>query len=281
MSRTIAELLADARRQLAGAAFHPSQREALLLLARVLDCSEAQVLARARERASSEHSARFESLLARRLTGEPIAYLLREKEFYGRPFYVDERVLIPRPETEHLVEAALQTVLPIEPVILDLGVGSGCLAVTLALEIPGCRVIATDISLAALTVARRNAERHGLLDRVLLAAADLAEGVDLCAIDLVVTNPPYVAQLDAHRLSVEIRDFEPQTALYGGPDGELVIHRLIGELGRLRSGTPMLIEVGAGQARSVRQRCGNSAFDCLEIRPDYAGHPRVAVLRRR
>jgi release factor glutamine methyltransferase len=281
MTRTIAELLNDARRQLAGAGFHPSPREALLLLARVLDCSETQVLARADDRASSGQLARFERLLSRRLTGEPIAYLLQEREFYGRPFYVDERVLIPRPETEHLVEAVLQIPLPMAPIILEIGVGSGCLALTLALELAGSRSIATDISLAALSVARRNARRHGLLDRVLLAAADLAAAIDLSGIDLVVSNPPYIGERDAESLSVEIRDFEPRAALFAGLDGELVLRRLIAELRRLRSGTPMLLEIGAGQADATRRWCTDSAFDCVEIRPDYAGHPRVAVLRRR
>src|SRR4030095_1300690 len=146
----VGQLLAEARPRLAATPFGASTREALLLLGHVLNLSEAQVLARQESEVSGEAERRFRDLLARRLTGEPVAYLLGEREFYGRPFYVDSRVLIPRPETEHVVEAALAERLPAAPRLLDVGTGSGCLAVTLALEIPGARVAATDLSAGAL-----------------------------------------------------------------------------------------------------------------------------------
>ena len=154
---TVQGLLVEARRRLAAAPFAPPAREAGLLLAHALGVSEAQVLARHDEDVPAAAADRFLALLERRLAGEPFAYLTGEREFYGRGFRVDRRVLIPRPETEHLVEAALALPLPPGPRILDLGTGSGCLAVTLAAELPAATVVATDLSLAALAVARANA----------------------------------------------------------------------------------------------------------------------------
>src|SRR4029079_11845729 len=143
---TIRQLLAEARPRLAATSFGAPPREALLLLGHVLGLSEAQALARGDSDVPARAEARFRELLERRLTGEPAAYLMGEREFYGRPFFVDSRVLIPRPETEHVVEEALAASLPKRPRILDVGTGSGCLAVTLALEIPGSCVVATDLS---------------------------------------------------------------------------------------------------------------------------------------
>ena len=143
----IGELLRDARRRLAAAPFEISRREAALLLARVLGRGEASILAHAEEAVGDDDTERFRALLERRLTGEPMAYLFGEREFYGRPFTVDSRVLIPRPETEHLIETALALDLPPRPRIADAGTGSGAIAVTLALELPGARLLATDVSL--------------------------------------------------------------------------------------------------------------------------------------
>ena len=176
---TVDELLADARRRLA-ATIEPSRREAALLLGHVLGLGEAQILARGERPVDAAHADRFGALLERRLAGEPFAYLVGEREFYGRSFFVDPRVLIPRPETEHLVDAALELSstgeLPARPRLLDLGTGSGCLAITLALELDGFAV-AADLSPAALAVARANAGRHGAADRVALAASDLTTGL--------------------------------------------------------------------------------------------------------
>jgi UDP-N-acetylglucosamine 1-carboxyvinyltransferase len=183
----------------------------------VLGLSEAQVLARGRQPAGATAQRLFLALLERRLGGEPVAYLLGEREFYGRSFAVDRRVLVPRPETEHLVEAALAARLPRSPRILDLGTGSGCLAVTLALELPAARLVATDLSPGALAVAAANVRRWGVEGRVGLAAADLFAGLDLAAFDLVVSNPPYIDRREAPTLSPEVVDFEPAAgALRGG-----------------------------------------------------------------
>jgi release factor glutamine methyltransferase len=279
---TVRELLDQGRSTLSRPGLDRPAREAALLLGRLLDLSEAQVLAREREPVAPEQVHRYRELLSRRRDGEPIAYLLGEREFFGRDFAVDRRVLIPRPETEHLVELALALPLPDDTRAIDIGTGSGCLAVTLAAERPGWRIVATDLSVAALDVARGNSRRHRVSDRVCLLAADLAAPVDLSAFQLVVGNPPYVEEEVVSHLSPEVRDFEPRVALVGGRGGLETLDRLLGELTTLPPGSWALLEFGFGQADSVAllaERTG--AFDRVEIRPDLAGIERDVVLRRR
>jgi len=278
MTRRVDELAEEAGRRLAATAFRPPRREALLLLGRVLGWTEAQVLARGDRFVPSDAETRFRGLLERRLAGEPVAYLLGEREFYGRTFRVDDRVLIPRPETEHLVEEALTLPLPPRPRVLDVGTGSGCLAVTLALEIPSARVVATDLSPGALAVASANARLLG--SKVTLVATDLAAGLRLAHFDLVVSNPPYIGRDEEAALSPEVRSFEPHLALFADGGGEAVIGRLL-ELGRaLRPGVHMAFEIGYGQLERVLHRVGAAPFSVVGIREDLAGIPRVLVLRR-
>lgn len=281
MGVTIADLLRRGRRRLAASRLEPSPREAALLLSRVLDVPESRLFARPESPVAPASAERFADLLERRLRGEPVAYLLGEREFYGRRFRVDPRVLIPRPETEHLIETALGLTLPKAPRILDLATGSGAVAITLALERPKAAVVATDISPAALAVAADNGRRLGAAGRVTLVAADLAGGLDLAAFDLAVSNPPYVARRDAAELSPEILEHEPHRALFGGPDGTALLARLLDELVDLLPGTPLLLEIGRGQAERLAELAAASAFRLLAIRPDYAGIPRVARLERR
>jgi release factor glutamine methyltransferase len=298
LTATVDELLAGARRRLGAAPFAPPRREAALLLGHVLGLSEAQVLARGAEPVPPAAAARFEALLTRRLAGEPVAYLVGEREFWGRPFFVDRRVLIPRPETEHLVEAALSLApaLPPRPRLLDVGTGSGCLAVTLALEIAGARVVATDVSLAALAVARSNAGRFGLLaraapaastvaapdgaGRLALLAADLAGPLRLSAFDLVVSNPPYVSPAESARLSPEVREFEPQGALFAAAGGLAVLERLLAAAEGLKAGAFLACEIGDGQLAAVEARLAGRPLALREVRRDLAGKARVVVLRR-
>lgn len=278
---TIAELLAEARRALAAATFAPPTREAALLLSHVLQLDEARLLAHSNEALARPEEERFRSLLARRLRGEPIAYLTNEREFYGRPFHVDRRVLIPRPETEHLIEAALVQSLPAGPTILDLGTGSGAIAITLALELPSSRVIATDLSLDALAVADLNRRRHALERRLALLAGDLADALALGKIDMVVSNPPYIDPADRASLSPEIREFEPETALYASARGLSIIERVLTIGSDLRPGVPLVIEVGAGQSSELRDRFPSATLIIDEVKRDYAGIERIVVLRRR
>ena len=251
-----------------------------MLLAHTLGWTEAQVLSRHDQTLDGGDRARFDLALSRRLTGEPIAYILGFKEFYGRQFNVDARVLIPRPETEHLVEAALELPLPPSPTVLDLGTGSGCLACTIALEQPTSRVVATDISPGALAVAQGNLVRHQLGDRIQLVGADLARGLTLETVDLVLSNPPYIGYDEAPDLSPEILDFEPELALFAAGSGIAVHRRLLFELSALRSGSWLVIEIGAAQEQRIRNSSLDSPFGLIELRRDYAGLPRVALLQR-
>jgi len=279
---TIAQLLTEARPRLAATAFGAPPREAALLLGQLLDLSEAQILAYGEREVPEETAERFRSLLERRLTGEPVAYLLGEREFYGRPFTVDRRVLIPRPETEHIVEEALAISLPERPWILDVGTGSGILPVTLALEIPGARTVGTDISPGALAVASGNARRHGVSDRVCFLGADLAHGLDLSRFDLVVSNPPYIDTGEAPSLSPEVVGFEPHTALFAPGSGDSILARLLALLGSgLRPGIRAIVEIGFGQIEAARRHAEASGLHFAGARRDYAGIPRVVFLERR
>lgn len=278
---TIGQLLAEARPRLAATPFGASTREALLLLGHVLNLSEAQVLARQENEVLAEAEQRFRALLERRLTGEPVAYLLGEREFYGRSFFVDSRVLIPRPETEHVVEAALAEALPSAPRILDVGTGSGCLTVTLALELPGSRVVATDLSAGALAVAARNARRLGAADRVALVRTDLTDGIDLARIDLVVSNPPYVDRSEIPEISPEVHGFEPHLALFPPGSGDAILARLFERCAELRPGVALAVEIGRGQLDAARRHAAASGLELAGVREDYSGIPRVVVLRRR
>jgi release factor glutamine methyltransferase len=273
------DLLARARERLSAAPFAPPRREALLLLGHVLGLTEAQVLARPERAVPAAAAARFEGLLERRLGGEPVAYLTGVKEFYGRPFAVDSRVLIPRPETEHVIEAALAAPLPPRPRILDLGTGSGCLAVTLALELPGARVVATDASPAALAVAAANARRLGAAG-VRCAAADRYSGLDLAAFDLVVANPPYIDPADAASLSPEITGFEPHAALFAPGRGEAMLADLIAGAAALRPGTSLVVEIGRGQLLALRRHAAPAGLHVAAVIDDYAGIPRAIRLER-
>lgn len=272
-----------ARSSLAESVFEPSPREAYLLLAHALGLSETQVMARWNEEVGEAPERRFRRLLERRLGGEPVAYLLGRREFYGRSFRVDPRVLIPRPETEHIVEASLSLQLPARPAILDLGTGSGCLAVTLALELPAATVTAVDISPGAIGVARSNAV--ALLGteaaaRVRFLGADLAGAIETERFDLVVSNPPYVDDGERLSLSPEVRRFEPQLALFSPNEGVSMIERLIDELSGLGTGAHLVFEIGHGQAARIEASLASSAFELVTLIDDYQGIPRTVVARR-
>lgn len=278
MKPAIEDLLVEARSRLRAAPFAPSTREAMLLLGHVLGLSEAQILARGTQRPGPTAVDRFRGLLDRRLTGEPIAYILGTREFYGRAFAVDSRVLIPRPETEHLIEAALDLELPEQPTILDIGTGSGCIAITLVLELAEARAVATDRSPGALEVARANAAALGVTDRLTLVRSDLAEGLDLTAFDLVISNPPYVDPGVRGELSPEVTDHEPEDAVFAPGTGDSVLERLASELRGLQPGTPVLFEIGYDQRQRIEELGARGTLRLREVRDDLAGHPRVALL---
>ena len=215
--------------------------------------------------------------LHERIAGKPTQYITKRQEFYGREFIVGPDVLIPRPETEHLVETAIAKIRPGD-LVLDVGVGSGAIAVTLALE-TSARVFATDISQPALRVAAANARL--LKADVTLLAADLASCMRRGSIDVLVSNPPYVPQTDRPALQREVRDYEPHIALFAGPSGLDVYERLTEQARTvLRRGGWLLLELGYNSLEPVRELLSGDWVD-IEVRSDLAGIPRVIEAKRR
>ncbi len=209
------------------------------------------------------------TLLERRLSGEPLAYIVGEREFYGRTFKVDPGVLIPRHETEHLIDAVLGLGREFSGTILDIGTGSGCIAITLALELSSARVAAVDISSGALEVAALNAARLGA--SVTFFAADLLP--DDRTWDVVVSNPPYVSPSDF--LPADVRDFEPSLALFGGDDG-LSFYRRLAHV----SASRLFLEIGQGQGTAVTSLLHDAGWSVAPPVPDLAGIDRVIVATR-
>ncbi|OGW66878.1 MAG: protein-(glutamine-N5) methyltransferase, release factor-specific [Nitrospirae bacterium RIFCSPLOWO2_01_FULL_62_17] len=225
-------------------------------------------------------------LLQRRANREPLQYLLGTQEFCGVEFEVEPSVLIPRPETELLVDAAvryagMQSAAGRRPVIVDMGTGSGCIAVSLARRMPLAVLYATDRSAEALRVARRNAERHGVAGQVTFLEGDLLQPLRACGVsgrvDLVISNPPYIAEREWEALQPEVRLFEPRIALAGGEDGLAIYRRLVQEAAELLHTAGWLImEVGQGQAESVRALIeATGRYGTMDVRPDQAGIDRV------
>ena len=205
--------------------------------------------------------------MRRRTAGEPLQYIRGKTEFFGHDFFVDDRVLIPRPETELLVETAIEKI-DRGARVVDIGTGSGCIAVTLAHERPDLRVTATDASIAALAVAKRN----GALNVV---ASD-ALSAFVRDFDWIVSNPPYIALADIDQLAVEVRDYEPRRALTPGPLGTEAVEKILDQAGR----AGVLLEIGFGQEQAVRDLAAAHHFTVDEVRNDLAGIPRVIVLSR-
>lgn len=279
MPTTLRLLLRQATAALEHARRPEPRLDAEVLLARVLERERAWLYAHAEAEPGERSAERYRALIARRAAGEPLQYLTGVQEFYGRPFAVSPAALIPRPETELLVEAALEAMEAGRPMrVLDVGTGSGCIAVTLALERPHAIVIATDRSRPALALARRNAQALGA--RVELVEADLMAGLG-GAWDVIVSNPPYVAEGELAGLQTEVRDHEPHAALIAGPAGTEVYARLIPAAhAGLRRGGWLVLELGYAAAESVRAMLGDG-WEEVGVRPDLQGWPRVLVARKK
>lgn len=275
---TVATLLSDGADTLETREGLPNpRREAQWLLARAIGCAEAWVIAHAGDEVPDGVANLYRGWLARRAAGEPAHYIVGSCPFWGRTFAVTPAVLIPRPETELVVECALTLPRGIRPRIVDVGTGSGCLAVTLALEIPGSEVIATDLSLAAVDVARRNARDLGV--RVHFATGNLATHL-VGPFDLVVANLPYVTSADIAGLPVEIVHYEPRLALAGGEDGTDLLKLLLADLPRLLApGGHALLEMGLRQRATLEPMIAATGLGEVHRGLDHAGIERVLVLR--
>jgi release factor glutamine methyltransferase len=256
-----------------------------VLLSHALGCKRIELYTRYEEPATEEARARFKELIRKRLEGCPVAYLVGRKEFFSLEFEVGPAVLIPRPDTETLVVEALRLAREVpEPSVLDIGTGSGAIPVAVAKRHSGAKVTATDVSPDALAVARRNAAKHGLGERVRFLAGDLFEPIPTEErFDFILSNPPYIPREDIPALPVGVRDYEPHLALDGGPGGYAVFDRLIDEATRhLKPGGYLIVEIGSPQEGHARQRI--EAYPGYDLGPtikDGAGHPRVLRARWR
>lgn len=264
--------------------------DAELLLAHVLQCPRIDLYTGYEKIVSEKDLATFKALIERRAKREPLQYMIGETEFWGLKIKVTPDVLIPRPETELLVEEALKNVgagfsrpgrenrAPTGIQILDIGTGSGCIAIALAKNLPDAKIVATDISREALAIARENAEVHGVADRIEFVLADIAPWRAFQAedrkFDLILSNPPYIPTAEFPELQPEVRDFEPRKALDGGPEGLEVIDRILDEAPAfLKPKGHLLLEIGEGQGEKLRVKASH-------IRKDYSGIERVFVFKK-
>jgi release factor glutamine methyltransferase len=254
-----------------------ARRDAELLLLHITGLTRAELMTHPDRELSESQMSAYRAAIARRARNEPVQYITGTQEFYGRSFAVTPAVLIPRPETEHLVESVL-ALQPAPKRVLDIGTGSGILAISLALEFPDAIVTATDISAEALAVARQNARSLGA-NRVQFVESDLFAALADERFDCIVANPPYVATTEA--LEPQVRDYEPVTALYAGEDGLAVYRRLIPQaFEHLEPGGHLLIEIGHGQRDAVAGLLRLSSFESIRFINDLQGIPRVTSARR-
>lgn len=285
---TVREALRDGIAQLAAAKTPSHALAAELLLMHATAHDRAWIYAHPEQLLDEDAARRFFELVRQRAGGVPTQYLTGKQEFWGLQFEVTPAVLIPRPETEHVIEVALERLgarryADTTLTIADVGTGSGCIAVTLAKELAHADVFATDISADALEIARRNAERHGVSQRVKFVQCDLLEAVarDGLKFDLIASNPPYVARVDQSSLAREVREHEPDAALFGGDTGTEIYARLIAQAtGRLRAGGLLVLEMGYGAAGRVRACFDEKAWKEIRITNDLAGIPRVISAER-
>ncbi len=282
----------------------PSPRlNAELLLMFILNCDRAYLFAHPEREFTADETKRYDAALAERARGVPAQYITGHQEFWGMDLIVTPAVLIPRPETEHVVETVLELKTAdlrlqasnsrtsdeetevrslradVDLRLVDVGTGSGCIALALAKEFPRAEIHASDISAAALEIASANAARHQFENRVQFHQADLLEGLNLAGLDFVVSNPPYVGESEQDQVQLEVRKFEPRNAVFAGPTGVEVISRLIPQAGAaLRPGGWLILEISGTIAEEARRLlCG---WEDMQIIPDLQGIPRVARARK-
>lgn len=259
--------------------------DAEVLLAHALECERIALYTRFNDAPADDARARFRELVKHRSEGTPVAYLVAHKEFFSLDFEVGPDVLIPRPDTEFVVLEFLRIAKPLESVTaIDIGTGSGNIPIAATHQHKGARFWVTDISPAALAIARRNAEKHGVADRIEFLEGNLFEPLpaDL-RVDCITSNPPYIAAGDVPNLPVGVRDHEPRVAFAAGPTGLEVVEPIIASASRwLKSGGQLILEIGAPQEAAVRQLIeSRGEYDLSPTIIDYAGHPRVISARLR
>jgi len=280
------DALTSAIDRLTSARVGSPRMNAEILLMFTLDCDRAYLYAHPERELTNQEQTRYDEAITQRASGSPAQYITGHQEFWGMDLIVSPAVLIPRPETEHVIETVLRLVdsgrasssgSPLR--IVDIGTGSGCIALVLAKELPDAELHATDISPAALEIARANAARHQLTDRIDFHQADLLAGLAPNSFDFVVSNPPYVGESEEDQVQLEVRKFEPRNAVFAGPTGLEVIQRLIpqAEAG-LKPGGWLVMEISGTIAAGV-QRLLHS-WNNVQLAHDLQGIPRVASARK-
>lgn len=283
MSGSVAQTLGAAASRLERAGVSAPRRDAELLLARLLDSDPGGLIVRRTDDLDPVVAARFDEWIARRETRVPLQHVTGNQEFYGLTFRVDRRALVPRPETEGLVDAALAIDGLDTARVADLGTGGGCIAVTLAVRRGRLRLHALDRSAPAIELARENARDHGVRERIEFVVSDFAAApADWNGrLDLVLSNPPYVGEAEWRTLEPEVRLHDPREALVPGPSGLEAYGSLLPAAARLlRPGGTLILELGYGQAAKVEEIVRTQPFEAIGVRPDLRGVPRVLVARR-
>ena len=271
------ELYTSGKNRLIQSGIENPELEASLLLSRTLGINITDIYAHPEKEINSGKVGEFNQMLQRRIKREPIAYILGEREFYSRSFIVTAQVLIPRPETEILVEEALAILQDISsPSMIDIGTGSGCIAVTVACECENAKVFATDISIEALMIAMENAKRYDVGARASFICSDYLSSFKDKSFDIVLSNPPYVGEDDLFTLEPDVRNFEPVLALSGGKDGLDCIRKIASQAKRvLKNGGWCILEVGAGQSEWALEILEQSGFNYISFAKDLSGRERV------
>ncbi len=278
----IAEYLAAATRQLKAASVDQPERQATSLLKFVLDRPASFLIAHPEYELSEDEAAAFAVAVERRSTREPFQYIVGRQEFYALDFVVEPEVLIPRPETEILVEAAIAELSCLQtPRFCEVGVGSGCVSISILVNLPNAKAVGVDVSKSALAVAERNAVTHNVTDRFELIESDLLANIK-GKFDLIVSNPPYIPAEDIETLQIEVRDYEPLTALSGGPGGLDIVRRLISDAPtHLVAGGSLMMEIGIGQSGEVAVAFDPLIWHSPSFLADLQQIPRTVVAKLR
>jgi release factor glutamine methyltransferase len=285
---TISEAIAEGARQLQSSSVDEARRTAGVMLCHLLGIDRTHLLTKSDQQIEEPDYQSYLQLIERRATGEPLQYIIGHQEFYGLDFIVTPAVLIPRPETEFLVEQIIKLSGEshlIAPLIVDVGTGSGCIAVAIATSRPNAKIIATDVSTAALAVAQKNAERNSVGQRIKFLEGDLLEplygrGLER-SVDILASNPPYVEEGRPELVQREVRDWEPHTALFGGADGLNFYRRLLADgLKYVKPGGYLVCEIGYTQLDAISDMITGPSWELIEATSDLQGIPRTLTVRK-